>query len=187
MKRLQRYFLEKNDVVVAVILQAHVAFVGTAAALGLEVKLFFGNGLALGVVGDFYVVEDDDGMRAVEGDEHGVPLGAGFAGAGERLGEGVERSGDVVFVFLGIFGLIVDLDFVAVMDRHPRLAGLDGDANENAGIVIVVAHLVDDANAAVAHLVFGPIQQAHAAVRLDEAVFRGHVAGADVLPANEVL
>src|SRR6266849_5155347 len=54
LQRLQRYFLEEDDVVVAVILQAHVAFVGTAAALRLEVKLFLGNGLALGVGGDFY-------------------------------------------------------------------------------------------------------------------------------------
>src|SRR5713101_3342708 len=105
MKRLQRYFLEENDVVVAVILQAHVAFVGAAAALGFKVELFLGHGLALGIVGDLHIVEDDDGVRAVKSDEHGVPLRAGLARTGERLGEGVERASDVVIVFLGIFGL----------------------------------------------------------------------------------
>src|SRR5712692_1858717 len=152
MKRLQRYFLEENDVVVAVILQAHVAFVGAAATLGLEVKLFLGNWLAFGVVGDFHIVEYYDGMRAVESDEHGVPLRAGLARTGERLGEGVERASDVVIVFLGIFGLIVDLDFVTVVDGHPGLARLDGDADEDAGIVVVVTHFVNNANAAVADL-----------------------------------
>jgi hypothetical protein len=50
----------------------------------------------------------------------------------------------------------------------------------------VVAHLVDDANAAVADLTAGPVEQAHAAVGLDQAIFDGHVAGSDVLPAAEI-
>src|ERR1700730_8289857 len=89
---LQSYFLEKDDVVVAVILQAHVAFVGATATLRLEVKFFLGNGLVLRGVGDIDVVEDDHGVRAVESDEHGVPLGAGLAGAGQRLGQRIERA-----------------------------------------------------------------------------------------------
>ena len=33
----------------------------------------------------------------------------------------------------------------------------------------------------------GPVEQAHAAMRADQAVFDGHAAGSDVLPAGEIL
>ena len=83
--------------------------------------------------------------------------------------------------------MIVDLDFVAVVDGHPFLARLDGDANEDAGIVVEIAHLVDHADAAVGELAAGPIEKAHAAVRSNEPVFDGHVAWSNVLPASEIL
>src|SRR5438309_9189882 len=83
--------------------------------------------------------------------------------------------------------MIVDLDFVAVVDGHPFLARLDGDANEDAGIVVEIAHLVDHADAAIGELAAGPVEKAHAAVRSNEAVFNSHVARADVLPAGEIL
>src|SRR5207245_2326160 len=185
-QRLDADFLEKDNVVVAVILQAHIALVGARAALRFEIIFVFGDGLALGVIGDGDIIENDDGARAVEGDDHGVPLGAGLAGFGQRLGERVERAGDVVLVFFRIFGMIVDLHFVAVVDGHPFLARLDGDANEDAGVVVDVAHFVDQADPAVAELATGPVEQAHAAWRSNEAVLDGHVARADVFPAGEV-
>src|SRR5216684_1247264 len=83
--------------------------------------------------------------------------------------------------------MIVNLDLVAVVDGHPFFAGLEGDANEDAGIVVEVAHFVDDADAAVAELAARPVKKAHAAVRANEAVFDGHAARADVLPASEIL
>ena len=58
LQRLQRDFFEKDDVVVAVVLQADVAFVGAAAVLRLKIKFSRGNGLAFGVIGDFHVVEN---------------------------------------------------------------------------------------------------------------------------------
>ena len=88
----------------------------------------------------------------------------------------------MVLVFLGIFGLIVDLNFVAVVHRHPGLAGLERDTHEDAGIVVVVAHLVDHPNAAIAKFFTAPIEQAHSAMCADEAVLDGVVAGADMLP-----
>src|SRR5437764_5215293 len=95
LQRLDADFFEKDDVVVAVILQANPAFIRTAAALRLEIEFAFWNGLALGVVSNFDSVEFDDGVRAIEGDDHGVPFGAGLAGFGERLGQRVERAGEV--------------------------------------------------------------------------------------------
>jgi hypothetical protein len=49
-------FFEKDDVVVAVILQADPTFVGAAAALRFEIKFAFGDRLALGVVGDLLAI-----------------------------------------------------------------------------------------------------------------------------------
>src|SRR5271156_2083688 len=102
-KRLRADFLEKYDVVVAVILQSDVAFVGTPSALRLEIEFFVGHRLAFGVVGDLYAVEFDDGVRAIEGDEPRIPFGAGLAGFGHRLGQRIERAGYVIVVFLGQF------------------------------------------------------------------------------------
>src|SRR2546430_16833567 len=82
LQRLDADFLEKDDVVVAVILQANPAFVRTAAALRLEIEFAFGNGLALGVVSKFDSVEVEDSMRAIEGDDHGGPFGAWLCGVG---------------------------------------------------------------------------------------------------------
>jgi len=125
-------------------------------------------------------------VRAVESDDHGVPFGAGLAGFGERLGKGIERAGNVGIVFVGGFWMIVDLHFVAVVNGHPGFARLDGDADEEARIVIQVAHFIDHADAAVADLAASPVKQAHAAVRLDQAVFDRVATRADVLPAGEI-
>src|SRR6266481_1429252 len=187
MQRLDADFLEKDDVVVAVILEADVALIGANAGLRFEIEFALGDGLAFGVVGDGDVVENDDRARAIERDDHGIPLGTGLAGFGERLGQRVERAGDVIIVFVRILGMIVNLDFVAVVDGHPLLAWFDGDTNKDARIVVEVAHLVDDADAAVSELAAGPVEKAHAAVRSNEAVFYSHAAGADVLPAGEIL
>src|SRR5204863_8195789 len=136
MQRLDADFLEKDDVVVAVILEADEALVGASAALRFEIEFALGNGLAFGVVRDGDIVKNNDGARAVERDDHGVPLRTGLTGLGERLGQGIKRAGNVIFIFVRSFGMIVDLDFVTVMDRHPFLARLDEDANEDSGIIV---------------------------------------------------
>src|SRR6267154_6635288 len=186
MQRLQCNFFEEHDVVVAVILQAHVTFVGASATLRLKVKFLFWNRLAFDVVGDLRIVEDNDGVWAIQRNDHGVPLGARLAGTGERLSEGIQRAGNVIFVFLGIFRLIVDLHFVAVVHRHPRLARLDGNANIDAGIVVVIAHLEYNANSAVTKFAGRPIEKSYAAVRLNQAVLDGHIAWPDVLPSGKI-
>ena len=112
--------------------------------------------------------------------------GPGLAGLGKRLGQRIERAGDVVLVFVGGFGVVVDLHFVAVVDGHPGLARLDGNADEYAGVVVLVTHLEDHADDAVADRAGGPIEQPHAAVGPHESVLDDHFTGADVLPASEV-
>src|SRR6266404_1398598 len=186
MQRLDADFLEKDDVVFAVILKADVALVGACAVLRLEIEFALGDGLAFGEVRDFYAIELNDGVRSVQRDDHGVPFRTGLAGFRERLGERVERAGDVVVVLLGFFRLVIDLHFVTVVDGHPFFARLDGNADEDAGIVVVVAHFENDANAAVAEFAAGPVEEAHATVRADEAVLDSHTAGADVLPAGKI-
>src|SRR5205807_10463870 len=84
-QRLDADVLEKDDVVVAVVLEADVPLVGASAAMRFEIEFALGNGLAFGVVGDGDIVENNDGARAIERDDHGVPLGTGLAWFGERL------------------------------------------------------------------------------------------------------
>src|SRR5437899_1002636 len=187
MQRLDADFLEKDDVIVAMILEADVAFVGTSAALRFEIEFAFGNGLAFGVVGDGDIVENNNGARAIERNDHGIPLGTGLAGLGERFGQRIKHPSDVIIVFFRSFGVIVDLNLVAIVNRHPFFARLDGDSNEDSGIIVEVAHLVDHADAAVGKLAAGPVEKAHAAMRSNEAVLDGHVARADVFPAGEIL
>src|SRR6266853_5133541 len=186
-QRLDADLFEKHNIVVAVILQADVALVGANTMLRLEIELAFGDGLAFGVVGDGDIVENNGGVRTVKGDDHGVPLGPGLAGFGEGLGQRIKRAGNVIFVFVGSFGMVVNLDFVAVVNGHPFLARFEGDANEDSGIVVEVAHFVDDANAAIGKLAPGPVEQAHAAVGSNKAVFDRHATGADMFPAGEIL
>src|SRR5271166_1866330 len=83
--------------------------------------------------------------------------------------------------------MVVDLHLVAVVHRHPLFSWLDGDADEHARVVVLVAHFVHHADDAVTHRAGGPIEQAHASVGLDESVLDGHVSRADVFPAIEVL
>src|SRR5260370_25505139 len=115
-QRLNADFLEKDDVVVAVILQADVALDRARAMLRLEIEFALRDGLAFGVVGDGDIVKDNDGARAIECDDHGVPLGTGLAGLGERLGERIKRAADVILVFISPFRLVVNLHFLALVN-----------------------------------------------------------------------
>ena len=55
-KRLDRHFLEKDNVVVAMVLKSEVAFVRPRTTLRFEIKLLLGDGLAFGVVGHFNAI-----------------------------------------------------------------------------------------------------------------------------------
>src|SRR5579863_1558797 len=87
LQRLDRDFLEIDNVVACLVLQADVAFVRTAAGVGF-VREFPGmGGLAFGVVGYLDTVQHDDGPRAVERDVHGVPFRTRLARKSQWLGE----------------------------------------------------------------------------------------------------
>ena len=92
-------------------------------------------------------------------------------------------SSSVVFATLGV---VVDLDLVAVVDGHPFLARLHGNANEHARVIVFISHPEDHVESAILDRAGGPIEQSHAAVRVDQSVLDGHVAGADVFPAGQV-
>src|SRR6476646_9346771 len=89
-------------------------------------------------------------------------------------------------VLIFSFGNIIDLYFVAIMHRHPFLTGLDRNADEHTGIVIMVTHFEDDPNGAIAELAARPVEQPHAAVGLNESVFDRHGTGPHMLPSGEV-
>src|SRR5579871_234388 len=84
---LNRHFFEKYDVVIAMVLQAEVAFERAAATLRLKIELARGNRLAFGVVGDLNPVDGDHSVGPIERDLHGVPFRAGLEGLGQRLGQ----------------------------------------------------------------------------------------------------
>ncbi len=92
-----------------------------------------------------------------------------------------------MWVSSSVAGLVIDLHLVAVIHRHPSFARLDGNADKDSGVVVVIAHLVNNANHAISKLAAGPVKQPHAAMGADQPIFHGHFAGPDVLPAGQVL
>jgi len=72
------------------------------------------------------------------------------------------------------------------VDWHPFLARLDWNADEDAGVTVVVAHLKDHANRAVAEFAARPVEQAHAALALDQAVLDHVTAWTDMFPSSEI-
>lgn len=97
-------FLKENDVVVAMIPEADVAFQRTRTSLRLEAELPGGHGLAFRVIGYFDAVQVDDGVRSVQRDLHGVPLGTGFSGPRQGIGLGIQSAGRVIPRFVGFLG-----------------------------------------------------------------------------------
>src|SRR3954471_22942901 len=92
----------------------------------------------------------------------------------------------MIFIFLRVLRLVVDLDFVAVVHWHPLLTGLDRNSDEDARVVIVVAHFVYHADLTVAKLTARPVQQPHAAMSANQAILNGHITGTDMLPAGKI-
>src|SRR5258708_38136560 len=93
----------------------------------------------------------------------------------------------MVLILFRVFGVIVDLHLKSVMDRHPLFARLNRNANKNSRIVILIAHAVDHMDLAIANLAGSPVEQAHAPVSLDQAVFHGVSARTHVLPSRQIL
>src|SRR5215475_10369301 len=83
--------------------------------------------------------------------------------------------------------MIVDLNFVAIMHGHPLFAWLDGNPYEDTGVIIFIAHFEDNMNHAISDFAARPIQKAHSAVRVDQAVFHGIASGTHVFPSRKIL
>src|SRR5579872_1183574 len=182
LQRFNGYFLEEHDVVVAMVLQTEITEVGPWTALRFEVKLALRDRVAVLVVRNFHAVQHDDGARAVQRDVHGVPLGPRFPSFSHRLRQRIQHAGGMVFIFFRGLRMVIDLYFKAVVHWHPLFPRLEGNADEYAGIVVFIAHLVDDVDGAVADLAASPVEQSHAAMSADQAIFYGVAARAHVLP-----
>ena len=92
----------------------------------------------------------------------------------------------MIVVLVRSFRVIIDLHFVAVMNRHPRLSWLERNTDEHSGIIVGVAHFVDHSNARVAHFAAHPIQKSHAAMRFNQSILDSIAAWPDMLPAGKV-
>src|SRR5271167_270947 len=130
-QHLDRDFFEEYYVIIAMILQADVAILRARSALRLEVEFLGGYGIALSEISHLHPVQNDNGVRAIQGNFHGVPLRSGLAGTRQWLGERVEHTGDVIFIFA--LRHVIDLHLIAVIHRHPCFARFNGNANEDAG------------------------------------------------------
>src|SRR5579871_394848 len=184
---LDRHFLEKYDVVVTVILQADPSEVRPWPALWFKVKFPLGDGITIFVIVDLYAVEHDEGARTVECDVHRVPLRTGLPRVlHQGLGQRIQHCGLVILVLAGGFGVIIDLHFETIMHRHPLFAGLDRNADEDTGIVVLIPHLVHHVQHAIADLAAGPVEQPHAAMRTDQAIFHRVSTWSDMFPVGEV-
>jgi hypothetical protein len=82
--------------------------------------------------------------------------------------------------------MIVDLYFIAVVHRHPLFAWFEGNPDEDSGVVILIAHLVDHVDLAIPHLATRPIKQTHSSVGADQTVFHAVPARTNMLPARQV-
>ena len=141
-------------------------------------------------------VDLDPDDVAIEGDDHGSPgawivLGGGFGGCQRVDGAGaMERV-----------GVVVDLDFVAVVDGPPapesvsgsdlalrRVVWVVGDSNVNTRVVGVVVGAEDDADLAIAEFLGGVEQEAESllvGLGFEYAVFEDEAAAADLLPDRQ--
>lgn len=99
----------------------------------------------------------------------------------------VESSSGKKIIFLPPARIILDADFVSIVDRHNRIAGFKGNADKHSGIVCLVFRPVHHPNHAIAELLSRPPQQSHTSVGFDQAILDGHVSGTYMLPTSQVL
>src|SRR5262249_48205795 len=169
------------------VLQSDVAFVRTGTPLRFEFEFPLGNRLAFGVVSHLDAIHNNRRFRSVQRDFHGVPFRTGLPRTRQRLSQGIKRSGDVVVVFVRFLWLVINLNFVPIMNWHPFFTRLDRNSYEDSGVVVVVTHLENYPDYTIAKLSAGPIKQAHSAMRLYQAIFDGHLSPPDVPPSCQVL
>src|SRR5215472_6941505 len=82
--------------------------------------------------------------------------------------------------------MVVDLDFIAVMHGHPFFPGFNRNADKHTGVVVLVSHPENYANYAISHYSARPVEQAHAAVSVNQTVFDVIASWTDMLPSVKV-
>src|SRR5204862_4854825 len=103
--------------------------------------------LSLGIVRDLRAIHSDASMRTVQSDFHSVPLRSRPPRTCHRLAKGIHHACGMVIV-----RLVINLNFISVVHRHPGLAWLQRDADVHSGVVILMLHLEHNANGTVAQL-----------------------------------
>jgi len=169
------------------ILQADPALVGAQAPVRLERKFFRWHGLTFGVVRHLHAVHKHLGAGSLQADHHRVPLRPRLSGLGQRPGQGVKGAGHVIVVFVSALRMIVNLDLVSAVDRHPGFRRLARDANEDTGVVVLVLHPVHHADLAIVQRAASPIEEPHAPVGLQQFMLHGEAARPHVRPAFQIV
>src|SRR5665213_1191491 len=136
------YFPEIYNILIAVILQPEISGIGPEAAVRFKVKFPLRHGLALAVVGYFLSIYIYDGPLAVYRDFHRVPFRSRFARFGQRLCEGIQGSGYMIFIFIGKFRFIIYLYLITIKYRHPLFPRLNRNPDKDPGIIIFIFHLI---------------------------------------------
>ena len=112
-----------------------------------------------------------------------VPLARGLRGDAGRRRDVIDRAR---LMYQTIFRAIINLDFIAVADRVPRVVALFGKAQEYARVVTTMIDLPFDLKHEVAKLFLLVPEHAHPAVSHHRAVFDRESAGPGLPPPREV-
>ena len=84
-----------------------------------------------------------------------------------------------------LIGSVIDLNFIAAVDRHPRLGRFLWDSNEHPGVAAPWIAITNP-NHHVAERLAGVPQQPHTTFRFERAVLDNKLALADMFPPGKI-
>src|SRR2546425_5393577 len=146
------------------ILDSDVAGEWSRTTVGLEIAGLCRNRIAFFVIGDLLSVEHDDCPGSVQSDFEFVPFPRFSLWVRQGFGQGIRHSRTVIFATHMAYA-VVNLYLVPRMHGDPLIRRLFRDADEYAGIAIVVRDGVHDAYHHVTKLLRRVEQHAHASHR----------------------
>ncbi len=139
------------------VLNTYISRVRAQSPVGFKIKNPFRHGISFSVVCHFFTIYKDNGPWSVECYLRSVPLRTREAGFGKRLCKRIQCSRIMVLILIRQLGLVVYLYLVTVMYRHPFFPWFKRNAYKNTGVAVLVPHLPDYPDHAVAELLSGPV------------------------------